>query len=138
MQVVFHEEIKEELIAFVVIIAKHHNEFVYCRHRERSDWELPGGHREKGETPLEAAMRELHEETGAAEFIIEAISPYSVRINGEDSYGKLYFAEIESFEKELTMEIEQIKLFDDEPENQVYPEIHPLLMKKYKEIKKLR
>jgi 8-oxo-dGTP pyrophosphatase MutT (NUDIX family) len=30
----------------------------------RKEWELPGGTREPGETPRQAAIRELHEETG--------------------------------------------------------------------------
>ena len=32
--------------------------------RVRGKWNLPGGHAEDGESPLECAIRELHEETG--------------------------------------------------------------------------
>ena len=37
-------------------------------HKERDTWESPGGHIDEGETPLEAAERELYEETGAIDF----------------------------------------------------------------------
>src|SRR5450759_3451320 len=33
---------------------------VLCRHRDRSTWETPGGHIEPGESPREAAVRELY------------------------------------------------------------------------------
>ena len=51
-------------LVFVVIVSRCGNKHVFCRHRQRSTWECPGGHIEPGETPLEAARRELYEETG--------------------------------------------------------------------------
>lgn len=38
--------------------------YVFVIHREKGFWEFPKGHAEKGEKPLEAAKRELWEETG--------------------------------------------------------------------------
>ena len=43
------------------------------RHRERDTWEMQGGHIEANETPLEAARRELYEESGALEFIMQPL-----------------------------------------------------------------
>lgn len=39
--------------------------------RAYKDWDFPKGHIEEGETPLEAALREAHEETGIADFALE-------------------------------------------------------------------
>lgn len=36
----------------------------------RNDWVLPGGVRDKGETPLETLLREMEEETGMIEFTL--------------------------------------------------------------------
>ena len=111
--------------------------WVLCKHKERNTYEIPGGHREKGETIFETAKRELAEETGAIDFDIKPICVYSVtgktRVNetGEESFGMLYFANIYSFEKEIKSEIERIELFDDLPGEWTYPLIQPLLIAEY-------
>ncbi len=68
IEVNFPNNIADELLKFAVIIAKTEGKWVFCRHRERDTYEVPGGHREPGETILETAKRELMEETGAVDF----------------------------------------------------------------------
>ena len=43
----FYDSIDDSMLKFAVIIAKHNGKWVFCKHRERSTWEVPGGHREQ-------------------------------------------------------------------------------------------
>lgn len=135
----FYEEVKDELLKFAVIIAKTGGKWVFCKHRARDTYEVPGGHREAGETILETARRELREETGAVEFKLEPVCVYSVkgktRINehiDDESFGMLFVADIVSFEKELHSEIEKILITDDLVDNWTYPLIQPKLVEEAK------
>ena len=134
MKVNFYDTIDDALLAFAVIVSKANGKWVFCKHKERDTYEVPGGHREKGETILQTAKRELIEETGAVRFHIQPICVYSVigktRVNesGRESYGMLYYADIEEFEDELHSEIEKVVLFDELPDQWTYPEIQPLLI----------
>lgn len=137
MKVKFYECVDDSLLQFAVIIAKHKNKWFFCKHKERKTYEIPGGHRECGEDILSTAQRELTEETGALNFSIIPVCVYSVtgknRVNqtGEETYGMLYYAEIEIFEKELHSEMECIELFDELPTEWTYPLIQPLLINEF-------
>ena len=139
IEVNFYEEVADELLKFAVIISKTEGKWVFCKHKERDTYEVPGGHREEGETILETAKRELKEETGAVKFDIKPICVYAVKgktkVNKDDddeSFGMLYFADIFSFEKELHSEIEKIIITDKLIENWTYPAIQPKLMEEAK------
>lgn len=131
-EVKFYETIEDELLKFAVIITKTENKYVFCKHRERDTWEIPGGHREPGEKILDTAKRELYEETGALEFTIEPVCVYSVtapdHFDGEESFGMLYFADVKQFEKEIHSEIEKIMITEKLPDRWTYPDIQPKLM----------
>lgn len=131
-EVRFYDSVADGLLKFAVILAKTEGKYVYCRHKDRDTWEIPGGHREPGETILDTAKRELYEETGALEFEIWPVCAYSVTCSegpGEESFGMLFFADIKTFEAELHSEIEEIEVTPDLPESWTYPEIQPELMK---------
>lgn len=129
MKVLFHDLTSLPKLTYSVIVSKDKNGFVFVKHNDRDTWEIPGGHIEINETPLETAKRELKEETGAIEFTIVEVCNYSVRINDSETFGRLFYADIISFSKNLNHEIGSVKSFAHLPENLTYPTIQPLLFK---------
>ena len=139
LEVKFYEQVDDGLLKFAVVISKTDGKWVFCKHKERDTYEVPGGHREMGETVLETAKRELREETGAIDFQICPVCVYSVkgktRVNeniDDESFGMLFVADIFSFEKELHSEIEKIIITDHLVDNWTYPLIQPKLLEEAK------
>ena len=138
VEVNFYDKVDDNLYKFAVIIARTQGQWVFCKHRERDTFEVPGGHREIGEDILETAKRELKEETGALVFDIKPICAYSVkgktRVNenlSDETFGMLYVADIISFE-EFHSEIEEILITDNLVDNWTNPLIQPLLIEEAK------
>jgi len=134
LEVKFYQEVADELLKFAVIISKTDGKWIFCKHKERDTYEVPGGRREIGETIVDTAKRELAEETGAVEFNIKPICVYSVKgktrvseNDNEESFGMLFVADVFSFE-ELHSEIEKILITDKLVEDWTYPLIQPKLI----------
>ena len=105
MEVKFYDTVNDELLKFAVIISQSNGKWVFCKHKERDTYEVPGGHREAGED------------------------------TGEETFGLLCSAEITEFAKELHSEMEKVVLMDELPENWTYPLIQPKLIEKYLQVK---
>ena len=123
------EEINDSALRFAVIVARYESSWVFCKHKCRTTWEVPGGHREQGETILDAAKRELFEETGAIAFDLAPVCVYSVK-REDESFGMLFYAQISAFEPLPDSEMERIGFFADMPDELTYPLIQPLLFER--------
>lgn len=77
-----------------------------------------------------AAFRELSEETGAKKFNLIPVKIYSVSDGKNQTFGQLFYSEIEQIDKLPESEIIEIKLVDDLPRSLTYPLIQPFLFRK--------
>lgn len=134
LAVKFYEDVKDELLRFAVVIAKHDGKWVLCKHKERETLEFPGGHRETGEAIAETAKRELMEETGAVKFEIRPICVYSVtgksarERDGRGSVRRAVLCGNRIVWGDTQRDGENC-IMRRSPENQTYPEIQPTLLK---------
>lgn len=132
VEVRFYDKADDSLLKFAVIITKTEGRWVFCKHKDRDTYEVPGGHREPGEDIEETARRELYEETGAIDFSMVPVCVYSVtapdNFDGVETFGMLFYADVSSFEPELYSEIERIEITDELPSAWTYPLIQPKLL----------
>lgn len=122
-----------ETYRFVVVLSRYQGKILLSRHHKRDTWETQGGHIELGETPLEAARRELYEESGAVRFDIEPLCDYwyGERSTGERGNGRVFTAEIHKLGPIPESEMAEIRAFDALPEKLTYPQITPVLFKRW-------
>jgi len=73
------------------------DQFLLMRHRDR--WDLPKGHCEAGESLVETALRETHEETGIAAGDISLIAGFSFSLQYPVTYAS---PQVVSFTKKVT------------------------------------
>ena len=114
--------IQQEL-KYAVVCAHYQGKWMFCRHKFGETWELPGGHIEPGETPMEAARRELYEETGAVEAEITPVGIYKLF-----DYGLLCYADVKTIAQiPADSEIGQMRLFQSLPYPLTYKNVHDQL-----------
>ncbi|MBQ4266131.1 MAG: NUDIX domain-containing protein [Clostridia bacterium] len=114
---------------YVVVLSTYSGKLMLSRHKQRTTWETQGGHVEPVETPMEAAKRELFEESGALRYTICALCDYWAgdEITGKGATGMVFHAEIDELGPMPESEMAEVRLFDGLPENLTYPAITPEL-----------
>lgn len=112
---------------YVVVMSKYQGRILLSRHRDRSTWETQGGHIEPGETPMDAARRELYEESGAVDFDIRPVFDYWAGDENGGASGQVFAAEIRTLGPMPKSEMAEVRAFDEVPPNVTYPAITPEL-----------
>lgn len=123
------ENYDDNLLKYAIIITRSQEQWVLCKHKDRDTYEFPAGHREEGENILETAKRELYEETGAVDYILEKVCAItsSTIDNGIEKeagfYSMVFYAEIKEFGELPNFEMEKIEFFDEVPNNLTYVDV---------------
>ncbi|MFA6074282.1 MAG: NUDIX domain-containing protein [Negativicutes bacterium] len=130
------EDVDAVLVKFdyVVMVSQYNEKWFMVRHKDRSTWEFPGGHVELGETAVEAAHREMYEETGVVEHQLTELLHYRVTSNGLVSYGCLFFSKVNELGIKPESEIAEYRLFEELPENLTYAEVYQQIIPYAKQI----
>ncbi len=102
---------------------------VLSRHQRRETWETQGGHIEAGETPIQAARRELYEESGITEAEMWPICDYTGYRGERFSHGVVFVALAAALGVLPDSEMAEVRVFDRMPpaEALTYPLVTPRL-----------
>lgn len=137
MQCSVYELQELQTYKYVVVLSVYRGKIMLSRHKMRATWETQGGHIEKGETPLEAAKRELYEESGATDFSITPVFDYRAGDDRFGANGMVFCADIQKLDPLPESEMKEVCFFDELPDNLTYPDITPLLFQQAKKKKLL-
>lgn len=113
---------------YVVVCTRYEGKWLLSRHKKRDTWETQGGHIEQGETPLDAAQRELYEESGVSDAEIIPVCDYYGYDDKGHSNGVVFLAKVHSLGTLPESEMERVQAFAQLPENLTYPSVTPVLM----------
>ncbi|UOQ46086.1 nucleoside triphosphatase YtkD [Halobacillus salinarum] len=113
----------------VWVICRYQNKWLLTKHKDRG-FEFPGGKVEEGETPEEAAVREVKEETGGMVEELTYVGQYYVAGKGGTIIKNVYFAIISSLaDQDHYFETYGPVLFERFPEKLVSNERFSFMMK---------
>lgn len=113
----FEEEPYSKSPKHVWVISRYEGKWLLTHHKTRG-LEFPGGKVEPGESPEEAAVREVMEETGATVKELHYIAQYYVDGKSDTIIKNVYFAHIDKLEKQATYyETYGPKLLNSIPQN---------------------
>lgn len=112
---------------YVVILSRMDGKWLFSRHKARTTWETQGGHIEAGETPEQAARRELWEESGAVDYVIRPVFDYWAGDRTGSAVGVVFEASIRALGSIPDSEMAEARCFDGLPDNLTYPGITPVI-----------
>ena len=112
---------------YVVVCSNFQGKWLMSRHKKRDTWETQGGHIEPGETPMDAAKRELYEESGVRDADLFAVCDYYGYDATGHANGMVFLAVIHQLGELPESEMSETRLFERMPENLTYPNVTPLL-----------
>ena len=130
-----HSELKCEIhpfgslspLRFVVVCSFYRGQYLLSFHKVYRSWETQGGHIDNGESPDEAARRELYEESGVTDAELIPVCDYYAYDSEGHSNGRVYAAIINRLGDLPESEMGDVKLFDSFPEDLTYPLVTPVL-----------
>lgn len=118
----------DDQITYTVIAARFQGQWLFCRRKDCSAWDIPWGYREIGESIEATARRKLYEIVGSSDADVRRIGVYRVSHGEVITVGMLFFAEIKAMDRtSLNSEIGDICLFNALPDQLTYPSVQSYL-----------
>jgi len=118
MLAVSKENLPQERSAGIIVFKRDNQDkpIYLLLHYEEGHWDFPKGRMEEGETEMEAARRELQEETGLDD--VEFVSLFNEKINykllreGKETYKTVQFFLAETLNDEIKLQEDPIEHLD--------------------------
>lgn len=134
MLVELHPVGSHQDLRYVVVVAFDGDRIVLSRKHGHSTWETPGGHIEPDEEPVDAARRELYEESGVRPRLLHPAFDFTV----DGTASRAFIAEVGEWEALPASEMAETRAFADLPDRLTYPEIAPVAVAAARRTAKLR